>query len=70
MVRKAINKQEGKIYAIKEIDKKLTNNDERIEKEISLLSIVEHPNIIRFKEVFKAPTKVFFLFILLTLIFI
>lgn len=52
VVRLATHRQSGMKVAVKEIDKKLLNPkvSENLLKEISILSTVNHPNIIRFFE--------------------
>ena len=58
-MHRALHRDDKVEFAIKEIDKKLTNNQDRLNKEINILSLMDHANIIRFKEVFQTKTKIF-----------
>jgi serine/threonine protein kinase len=63
IVYRARNKTTGEIVAIKKIKKKYTSWDECLKlKEVSSLSKLIHPNIIRLKEVFKQQNELYMVF--------
>ena len=57
-MHKGIRKIDKKEYAIKIIDKK-KSTEQRINNEIQILSNIFHPNIIKYKDVFKTNEKIF-----------
>lgn len=62
IVRKAINDEDGSIVAIKILDKtelQLHNMTQHVKKEITLLTMLNHPNIVKGYEVLNSKTKLF-----------
>ncbi|OMO82370.1 hypothetical protein COLO4_23061 [Corchorus olitorius] len=61
VVWKARHRQNGFEVAVKEIDKKLLSSkvSENLLKEISILSTINHPNIIRFFEAIETEDRIF-----------
>jgi len=53
VVRKCQDRKSGEWYAIKSIRKKNVHNVDVLKREITLLEEVDHPNIIKLKEVFE-----------------
>lgn len=61
VVRKAVNDENEEIVAIKVLDKtelKLHNMTQNVKKEITLLTTLRHPNIVRGLEVLNSRTKI------------
>lgn len=62
IVRKAINDEDGSIVAIKILDKtelQLHEMTEHVKKEVTLLTMLKHPNIVKGYEVLNSKTKLF-----------
>ena len=62
IVKKAVNCKSGEVVAIKIIDKEKVKKDSMIEnlkKEVSILMVVNHPNIVNLKEVLASKTKIY-----------
>ena len=52
-VRKCKDRQTGEMYACKTIKKAKVDNVQNLRREISILETVDHPNIIKFMDVFE-----------------
>merc|ERR1719187_2522447 len=66
-VRLAESKEDGKMYAIKIIDKKaLKGKEDSLENEIRVLRRLVHPNIVQLLEVYEDKTKVYLVMELVT----
>ncbi|KAJ3445715.1 serine/threonine-protein kinase dclk3 [Anaeramoeba flamelloides] len=60
VVKKAKHKLTNEIYAVKILKKsQLTNQKKLIENEIEILGNLDHPNVIKVKEIFDTPKKIF-----------
>jgi serine/threonine protein kinase len=62
VVKKAVHSKTNEIVAIKIIDKEKVKKDSMIEnlkKEVSILMVVDHPNIVNLKEVLASKTKIY-----------
>jgi len=57
VVKKAKHKQTGKDYAIKIIDKAKVEDMNDIQREIEIMEMVDHPNVIKLYEIFDEPKK-------------
>lgn len=62
VVRKAVNEKDGSVVAIKILDKtelRLHEMTQNVKKEIALLTMLQHPNIVAGHEVLNSKTKLF-----------
>lgn len=62
VVKRAVHSKTKEIVAIKIIDKEKVKKDSMIEnlkKEVSILMVVDHPNIVNLKEVLASKTKIY-----------
>ena len=62
IVKKAVHSKTKETVAIKIIDKEKVKKDSMIEnlkKEVSILMVVDHPNIVNLKEVLASKTKIY-----------
>lgn len=62
IVKKAVHSKTKEVVAIKIIDKEKVKKDamiENLKKEVSILMVVDHPNIVNLKEVLASKTKIY-----------
>jgi serine/threonine protein kinase len=55
VVRRAVDKKTGELVAVKHIDKSMVERDETLEREIEILSVTDHPRIVKLRGIFDAP---------------
>jgi len=65
VVVKGTHRKSKQAYAIKVVDKEQMNRDEMLE-ELSVMSKLDHPNIVKFKEIFESPDKYYVVLELIT----
>lgn len=59
VVRRAVDKKTGEMVAVKHIDKSMVERDETLEREIQILSVTDHPRIVKLRGIFDSPDTMY-----------
>jgi len=59
VVRRAKDKKTGEVVAVKHIDKSLVERDETLQREIKILSMTDHPRIVKLRGIFDSPDTLY-----------
>jgi len=59
VVRRAKDKKTGESVAVKHVDKSMVERDETLQREIKILSMTDHPRIVKLRGIFDSPEILF-----------